>query len=384
VIGAFSAASNVTGLLTDVRAVARTLHRAGALAVFDYAAAAPYVPIDMHPPDPDERIDALVLSTHKFVGGPQASGVLVTNRGLCRTRAPERPGGGTVEFVGAVDHGHVDYAHRLEEREESGTPAIVGDIRAGVAFLVREMIGPERAVAHETALAARALARLARHPRIRLLGSLERPRLAVLSFNVVDLHHDLVAGLLDHLFGIQNRAGCSCAGPYGHRLLGVDHARSQRFRRQIARGNQGIKPGWVRLTLPLYASDEDIDFILSAVEFVADHGEAFVPAYRLGWRDGVWRHTEAPVDATPPLALTAAALEQASASAVDDEPEEAPLSDAELRDERARYLRDALSTAQALRGRWAAQPPRWNPSTGDAEVDDLVWFKHVHSDSPPR
>ncbi len=378
-IGAFSAASNVTGVLTDVRAVARLLHDGGAYAVFDYAAAAPYVPIDMHPADPRECIDALVLSTHKFVAGPQASGVMVTNRALCRRDVPDSPGGGTVEYVGAVDRAAVDYSRRLEEREEAGTPAIVGDIRAGVAFLVKEMVGPARVLAHETALAARATARLGRHPRVRLLGPKDLPRLAILSFNIDGLHHDLVSSLLDQLFGIQNRSGCACAGPYGHRLLGVDGPRSERFRAEIARGNLGAKPGWVRLTLPFYASDEDIEYILGAVEFVADHGETFVPAYRLGWHDGVWRHIEKPVPDMVPLELTQEALEEAASAAAAGDPEQ-PLSEAQLRAERAHYFREAHAAAAALRTRWAAEPPRWNTPTGRPELDEILWFKYVHTE----
>ena len=379
-IGAFSAASNVTGVLTDVRALARALHQGGALVVLDYAAAAPYVPIDMHPAgDHDAHIDALVLSTHKFVGGPQASGILVTNRALCRTATPERPGGGTVDYVGGVERAAIDYTRRLEEREEGGTPAIVGDVRAGVAFLVKEMLGPPRVLAHETALAARAMERLGRHPRIRILGPTEPPRLAILSFNVEGLHHDLVSALLDHLFGIQNRAGCACAGPYGHRLLGIDRRRSELYRTQIARGNLGVKPGWVRLTLPFYASDEDLEFLLAAVEFVAEHGDAFVPAYRLGWQDGVWRHAETPVPDVPPLELTVEALAEAAQSFAAGDPE-SPLTEQQLRTERARYFRDAHAAATELRARWAARPPRWNTPTGHADVDELVWFKYVETD----
>lgn len=380
-IGAFSAASNVTGLLTDVRAVARRLHAAGALAIFDFAAAAPYVPIDMHPPDPAERIDALVISTHKFTGGPQASGVLVAHRSLFRSRVPERPGGGTVEYVAAFDRFSIDYAHRLEEREEGGTPAIIGDIRAGVAFLVKDVMEPREVLAHETSLASRAVARLQRHPRIRVLGPTSLPRLAIISFNIEDLHHDLVSALLDHLFGIQNRAGCACAGPYGHRLLGIDRARSERYRQEIARGNLGVKPGWVRLTLSHYASEPDVEFILSAVEFVATHGDVFVPQYRLGWRDGVWRSVHAPAS-TPPFSLTAEALAQAMRAPFAPEPEAAP-SDAELAEERAGYFRQAEALAAELRGRWAAAPPRWNPRTGRAELDDLVWFKYALADGAP-
>jgi selenocysteine lyase/cysteine desulfurase len=378
-IGAFSAASNVTGVLSDVRAIARILHAGGAWAVFDYAAAAPYVPIDMHPPAPEERLDAVVMSVHKFVGGPQASGVLVAHRSLFRSRVPERPGGGTVDYVAGADRASVDYSARIEEREEGGTPAIVGDIRAGIAFLVKDMIGPVRVVEHDTALAARAQARLAGHPRIGVLGPTAARRLAILSFNIEGLHHDLVSVLLDQLFGIQNRAGCACAGPYGHRLLGIDTARSERYRKEIARGNLGVKPGWVRVTLPYYASDEDVDYMLTAVEFIADHGIHFVPCYRLGWRTGAWCHVEQPVPDVPPLVLTVEALGEAAQSFSAGDPE-APLSEQQLRLERAGYLKEARALAQSLAQRWERERPVWNAGSGRAELDELVWFKYVHTD----
>ena len=163
-----------------------------------------------------------------------------------------RPGGGTVDYVAACDRHSVDYVRRLDEREEGGTPSILGDLRAGIGFLVKEMIGPDRILAHELDLSQKAIARLTRHPKISLLGSKSLPRLPILSFNIKGLHHDLVSVLLDHLFGIQNRSGCSCAGPYGHRLLGIAGARSAQYRRLIARGLIGVKPGWVRVTLPFY------------------------------------------------------------------------------------------------------------------------------------
>jgi selenocysteine lyase/cysteine desulfurase len=295
-IGAISAASNVTGILTDVPAVCRVLHEEGAHACIDYAAAGPYVPIDMHPPDPAERIDAVFLSTHKLMGGPGASGVLVASADLFRSRVPDRPGGGTVDYVGPGEHPaccgapggkqlQVDYAPRLVEREEGGTPNILGDVRAGLAFRLRSMLGPARILAHELGLAEAALARLSAHPRLRLLGPRRGPRLPILSFNVEGLHHDLVATLLDDLFGVQVRAGCSCACPYGHRLLGIDAARSAHYRRLIHEGLVGMKPGWVRASIPYYASDADVAFLLSAIEAVAEHGDAFVPAYRLSWRE---------------------------------------------------------------------------------------------------
>src|SRR5215472_12079355 len=380
-IGAFSAASNVTGVLSDVRAIAKALHRGGAYACFDYAAAAPYVAIDMHPGEEEELIDALFLSSHKFIGGPEGSGILVANSALFRSRIPERPGGGTVDYVAAFDRLSVDYVQRIDEREEGGTPAILGDLRAGAAFLVRELVGPARILQHEMEITARASARSCRHPKIKLLGPKDLPRLAILSFNIEGLHHDLVSALLDHLFGIQNRAGCSCAGPYGHRLLGIDRSRSERYRVQIANGFLGIKPGWVRLSLPYYASEEDLDFILSAVEFVADHGLDFVPVYRLGWLDGVWRHIDRPVPECAPIKLSLGELTRASEGSGpgDAAPE---LSDSEIRAERARYFAEARRIAAELHARWQREPCRWNPSIAPDEINALCWFRFVHADNP--
>jgi len=376
-IGAFSAASNVTGLLTDVRRVAATLHRGGAFAVFDYAASGPYVPIDMHPPDPDERIDALVVSPHKFMGGPNASGLLVAHRDLFRTTRPERPGGGTVDYVSGSERDQVDYVKRLDDREEGGTPSIIGDLRAGVAFLLKEMVGPAHILEHEITLARRALGRLALHPRIELYGPIDQPRLAILSFNVKGLHHDFVSTLLDHLFGIQNRAGCSCAGPYGHRLLGIDVERSSLYRAQIARGVVGIKPGWVRVSLPYYGSDAEIEFVLRAIEFVAERGDLFLPLYRLSWREGLWQHLERPMRDVMPIELTAEALCQA-AERFNGAPQSWAPPDRDLDRERARYLEEAESLAALLEARFRRHAPVYRNTMGDPAIDPLIWFRFVN------
>jgi len=239
------------------------------------------------------------------------------------------------------------------------------------------MAGPERVLAHDLDLAAGALRRLARHPRIRLLGPLDVPRLAMLSFNVEGLHHDFVAALLDHLFGIQNRAGCSCAGPYGHRLLGIGPDRSSEYREAIACGRIGLKPGWVRLSLPYYATEDEVDFLLSAVELVADHGEAFVPLYRFGLDDGVWRPVgEAPPDPEP-LRVDVEAVRRAAERGVprpdpgDDVPEEKA---AELR---RSYLGEARRLSAELEARWRREPPRWEEPSVDPAVRKLAWFRWV-------
>jgi len=292
-VGAFSAASNVTGLITDVRAIAGLLHRHGAVAVFDYAASAPYVRIDVRPTREggDDRLDAVVLSPHKFLGGPGSPGLLLIHGSLYRLESPTTAGGGTVTYVSRFDRRFVD---DVEVREDAGTPAIVQKLRAALAFRVKERLGVENIERRERELIARALDRLRAIPGVRVLGNLSAPRLAVVSFLVASggaqLHAKLVVRLLSDLFGIQGRAGCSCAGPYGHALLGIDDDTSRVFLRAIEAGYEGVKPGWARLSFHYLLTDEECDFILDAVAFVARHGHLFVREYAFDWRTGAWRH----------------------------------------------------------------------------------------------
>lgn len=284
-IGSFSAASNVTGILTDTAAVSKVLREHGALSVWDYAAAGPYVPISM------AGKDAVFLSPHKFAGGPQTPGVLVVDRRLMTNRVPVIPGGGTVAYVDPTGH---RYLTDPVAREEGGTPAIVESIRAGLVFQVKDAVGAERIEERERALWLRAKREWATRPEIEILGDLEAQRLSIVSFQVrageQHLHHNFVAALLNDLFGIQARSGCSCAGPYGHRLLGIDEAHSQEFRGEIVDGWEGIKPGWTRLNLNYFISDTVADYLISAVSLIAELGSRLLPEYRFDPRTALWRH----------------------------------------------------------------------------------------------
>lgn len=290
--GSFSAASNVTGLLTDTRAVARLLHAHGAFAFFDFAASAPYVEIDMKPGEPD-GYDAVFLSPHKFVGGPGTPGLLCFQAHLYRLTVPSTPGGGTVSYVTPTTHAYLD---DIEVREDAGTPAILGKLRTALAFRVKQELGVGRLVTREHELFARALARLGAHPGVQLLGPADAPRLAFLSLLIrtdrpgTYLHPRLVVRLLNDLFGIQARGGCACAGPYGHALLGIDEPLSARYQHCITGNLAGLKPGWTRLNLAPWATDEEVEFLLEAVEFVAEYGKRFLPLYTLDWQSGAWTH----------------------------------------------------------------------------------------------
>jgi selenocysteine lyase/cysteine desulfurase len=306
-IGSFSAASNVTGIVSDTRAVAALLHRHGALSFWDFAAAGPYVRIDMGPtgdgPEAEGTYkDAVFLSPHKFIGGPGTPGVLVVRRELLRNRVPTVPGGGTVAYVNPTEHRYLDDP---VGREEGGTPAIVESIRAGLVFQLKQAVGAETIQLRERSFIRRAVASWSANPNIELLGNLQAERLSIVSFVVRSgpryLHHNFVVALLNDLFGIQSRGGCSCAGPYGHRLLGIDIERSHEFDREIARGCEGIKPGWVRVNFNYFISEAVFEYLLDAVHLVAEQGRKLLPDYRFDPASGLWRHRQGPVE--PPLRL---------------------------------------------------------------------------------
>ena len=306
-IGAFSAASNVTGIVSDTHGISVLLHEHGALACWDFAAAGPYIDIEMNPRCADHPLaykDAIVLSPHKFIGGPGTPGVLVARRDLLTNSVPDVVGGGTVAYVNPSEHVYLaDPVHR----EEGGTPAIVESIRAGLVFQLKGEVGVDLIRAHEAAFLDRAVAAWDEHPNIAILGNRDAERLSIVSFTIRRpggryLHHNLVVAILSDLFGIQSRGGCSCAGPYGHRLLGIDVERSHEFEREINLGCEGIKPGWVRVNFNYFISEAVFNYVVAAVAMVADHGWSLMTDYRFDPATGMWRHRDGPVE--PPLRLT--------------------------------------------------------------------------------
>jgi selenocysteine lyase/cysteine desulfurase len=304
-VGSFSAASNVTGILSDTDAVAALLHRHGALSLWDYSAAAPYLPIRMAAsrPGAGDHKDAVFFSPHKFVGGPQTPGVLVVRRDLVGDRIPTVPGGGTIAFVDPVGQRYLDDP---VAREEGGTPGIVESIRAGLVVALKQAVGTDLIQEREQRFLHRALERWRGNPDLELLGNLEAPRLPIVSFRVRHgsryLHHELVVALLNDLFGIQARGGCSCAGPYGHRLLGIGPERSRAISEQAGNGFFGIKPGWVRLSFNYFITDAACDYLIEAVDLLASHGHRLLGDYRFDPRGGQWRHHRAPPDPEPSIA----------------------------------------------------------------------------------
>jgi len=290
-IGSFSAASNVTGIKTDVDKVAALLHNHGAFSFWDYAAAAPYLTIDMNPSPLECAKDAVFISPHKFVGGPGTPGILVVKKQLLNNSVPAVPGGGTVVYVTPEDHRFISDHQR---REEGGTPAIVESIRAGLVFSVQQAVGTERIEELEADYKARALARWRSNPAIEILGNSDEESLSIFSLRFKhqdkDLHYSFITALLNDLFGIQARGGCSCAGPYGHELLGMDMVYSRALEKQIVQGHTVLRPGWVRLNFNYFIGDETFNYLVDAIDLIASHGWKLLPYYEFDKTSGTWRY----------------------------------------------------------------------------------------------
>ncbi len=287
IIGAFSAMSNVTGIVTDVKKVTHLLKLHGAINVWDYAGGAPYLPIDVAG-DAEAQIDAVALSPHKFIGGPGASGVLILRRGVVARTKPTLPGGGTVRFVSPWAQ---DYSTDIVDREEAGTPNVVGDLRAALCFIVKDAIGQDYTTTRLQALRQRAEAAWADMPGLHILGHRHAYRIPIYSFTVTDpdgnpIHNQLVTRMLSDLHGVQARGGCACAGPYAHRLLGIDKTRSEALRADILDGNETEKPGWTRLGFSVLMTDSKADRIIEAVKDVARSSLEQRALYRVDTKTG--------------------------------------------------------------------------------------------------
>jgi selenocysteine lyase/cysteine desulfurase len=346
-IGSFSAASNVTGIISPVHEIAALLHKYDAIACFDYAASAPYVQIDMNPAAGqyagDASLDAIFISPHKFLGGPGSTGVLVFNEHLYhRELPPTVSAGGTVDYVGLTNQ---DFITHIEEREKPGTPGVLQVLKSAMVFEVKDNVTTARIEAREHELLQKVFKRWLANPAIEILGNQDpAKRVGIISFNIKAndkhyLHPKFVTTLLNDLFGIQSRAGCSCAGPYGHRLLGIDEETSERYRQTVTGGYSGIKPGWCRVSMHYVMDDLEVDYLLDAVDFVAEHGELFLRLYDFDIYDGSWNKKD------DPTSLQRFSLEAALAASM---AEEKPMSFEERQQRYSDYLKEALHLAKNL------------------------------------
>ena len=370
-IGSFSAASNVTGLLTPVYEVARILHKHNALACFDFAACAPYVKIDMNH-DKESYFDAIFLSPHKFLGGPGSTGLLIFNKNLYnKDIPPTSAAGGTVDFV---SRSNVVYTEDIETREKSGTPGILQIIKASLAINLKESIGIDLIEEREKYYTTKAFNRLSKNPRIKILGNQDPDkRLAVFSFlfhhNDKYLHPKFATKLINDLFGIQSRAGCSCAGVYGHHLMKIGRKKSEKFRKVVEKGYLSIKPGWTRVNFHYTITEEVFDFICSVIEFIADYGYLFIPEYQMDLNTGDWVHRDYE-DKDLKFNPTIGNILKISLKDCFDEDE---IDKSKLY---PKYLEEAIKIAKGLESKSTANKPSYS-SYDDFQAENLRWFYFI-------
>ncbi|NOX15772.1 MAG: aminotransferase class V-fold PLP-dependent enzyme [Epsilonproteobacteria bacterium] len=247
IIGSFSAASNVTGMITCYKDVSNILRKYGALVCFDAAACSPYMNIQC------DYYDALFLSPHKLLGGPSSCGLLIIKSDLVNVDiSPTFSGGGTVVYVNEEIQ---EYETNITTRETAGTPGILQLIRASLAYKLRNEIGFEFIKNQKEKLLKHFLKGLNKIENITIYGNQKSKNIGIISFNISNINpHDICKRLSKHS-GIQTRAGCSCAGPYGHDLLGI---KSEEFSKS--------NPGWLRISIHYSQTIEDIDNLIKALK----------------------------------------------------------------------------------------------------------------------
>jgi selenocysteine lyase/cysteine desulfurase len=277
-IGAFTACSNVTGIQIPFHSMAKMMHEQGGFCFIDYACSAPYVKINMHPDDPLEKLDAILFSPHKFLGGPGTPGVLIFDSKLYHNRVPDNPGGGTVDWTNPW--GVHKFINNIEAREDGGTPAFLQTIKAALCILLKEEMGTDNMLEREEDLVKIAFDELKKVPNLHILADNIETRLGAISFYVDDIHYNLIVKLLNDRFGIQTRGGCSCAGTYGHYLLHVGPDRSRYITDKIDHGDFSEKPGWVRISIHPTMTNDEVYYITGALKEIVKNISVWEKDYK--------------------------------------------------------------------------------------------------------
>lgn len=278
---AVTAVSNVTGIINPVHDIARLAHAVGAQIAVDGAQWVPHAVVQMHPGDPAESLDYLVLSGHKLYA-PGSRGALIGSlHTLAGRRCVTDVGGGMVEYVSVEDF---EVKDEVTAREEAGTPNIPGTIALGLVAELLMRVGMERVEDAEHRLTRRLLDRLVPIEGLTLYGSTDSaavPRAGVVSFNVEGLHHALVAHYLNDFHNIAVRNECFCAHPYVKALLCVDGATEALYREEMRHNDRRHIPGMVRASLGVYSTAEDVEALGRALELVIADREAIAARYEV-------------------------------------------------------------------------------------------------------
>ncbi len=261
---AVSGASNVTGVVQPVHRLAEMVHSVGGRILVDAAQLAPHRPIDMRPHDDAGHLDFVSCSAHKMYA-PFGTGALVGPRGAFGP-VPDQAGGGTVH---AVTTDEVVWAD-LPDREEAGSPNVIGAIALAAATRTLTEIGLDRIAAHEIELTRYATRELSKLPGLRIHGPAESAgptaKVGVIPFTIAGIDHGLIAAVLGYEHGVGVRSGCFCAHPYIGHLLGRDSTESKAWVDRAGDGDKRGAPGMVRISFGCYNDSHDVDVAVAALE----------------------------------------------------------------------------------------------------------------------
>ena len=289
-IAAVTSCSNVTGVFSPYYEIAEIMHDNGGLCFVDFACSAPYVDINMHPKNKKQQLDAIYFSPHKFLGGPGSTGILSFKKELYKNNIPDNPGGGTVDWTNPWG-GH-KYVDDIEAREDGGTPAFLQTIKTALAIQLKNKMGVRNILDREHELHKIIWSKFSSLENLHVLADNFPERLGVYSFYIDNLHFNLAVQLLNDKYGIQVRGGCSCAGTYGHILLNVQPDQSCDITTKINEGNLTSKPGWVRMSIHPTMTDEEIHYIMNAIEVIAKNHKELCKDYKYNSASNEFRYKE--------------------------------------------------------------------------------------------
>jgi selenocysteine lyase/cysteine desulfurase len=251
---AVTGASNVTGWVPPIEAMIEAAHERRIPVLVDAAQLAPHRPLP-------RTADFIVWSGHKMYA-PFGAGVLIGPRDAFASGDPFLAGGGAVDLVDLDEVVWTD----PPEREEAGSPNVVGAVALHAAIDEFDRIGWGAISTHDAAMVSELRHGLSAVPGVRLLGaSLADGNLPVASFVVEGVPHALVAARLSAEYGIGVRHGCFCAHPYLLRLLDLTRDETAAYRAAVKRGDRREIPGAVRASAGISTSSGDIDRLVSAL-----------------------------------------------------------------------------------------------------------------------
>jgi selenocysteine lyase/cysteine desulfurase len=231
----------------------------------------------MHPKDPMEKLDGVMFSPHKFLGGPGTSGVLVFDSRIYDNEVPDNPGGGTVDWTNPW--GEYKYIDDIEVREDGGTPGFLQAMRTALCISLKNKMSVINMRKREEELVNIAFYELRRIRGVHILADNVQDRLGVISFYITGIHYNLIVKILSDRFGIQVRGGCACAGTYGHYLLHVSQYKSKSITQKISLGDLSGKPGWVRMSLHPTMTNEELYYITNAIKEISANHKVWINEY---------------------------------------------------------------------------------------------------------